>query len=176
MRARINARETARAQPVGAAVPETHLHLATMHEVQLLLLIVEMDARAVPRRQNKRVDTERVDPERRTDLAKPGAVAELFKAADGVSAILGHERHILATDRRAAPRRHTHVGGELSDRQARGGAAGWKVPAVPVPELLPELLLLPVIPGQCPPIAWVLAAACATLPRATCVAGDAAPE
>jgi hypothetical protein len=97
MRAGVDARETARAQPVGAAVPETHLDLAAVHEVQLLLLIVEMYARAVPRRQDKRVDAERVDPERRTDLAKPGAFAELVKAADGVSAVLGHKLQILAS-------------------------------------------------------------------------------
>jgi len=124
MGAGIDARETARAQSMGGAVPEADLHLAAMHEVQLLLLVVKVDARAVPGRQDNGVYAERVNPERLTDLAKPGTVTELIKAADGVSGILAHGLH--PTQMRPFPEgAHSRAGATTSrpGRQRNGSPA-----------------------------------------------------
>src|SRR5580704_10277456 len=72
-----------------------HLDRAAVHEVQLLLLVVEMRARLDARGQHDRVDAERGDAEALADLAKPGPVAEVVEVGHRV-ALAGPHVGVLA--------------------------------------------------------------------------------
>ena len=71
-----------------------------MHEVQLLLDVVGVEAALDARRHHDRVDPEGGHLEALADLAEAGALAEVLEAADGVAMpppyarILGGSLHV----------------------------------------------------------------------------------
>ena len=84
----VHARHRPRTEDVGAAVAELELHSPAVHEVELLLLVVEVTAPAVARRDDDGVDAELRHADCAADLAEAVVVAHRVDVPDGIALAL----------------------------------------------------------------------------------------
>jgi hypothetical protein len=99
----VHAREPARPEHVLRLVVHPNRDPAAVHEVELLLLLVEVAAGLEARRDLDRVYAERRDPERAADLAKAGPVGERVDVRHRVAVTLHHVAHLVRHARRVTP-------------------------------------------------------------------------
>src|SRR4051794_26030786 len=135
-RRRVDPRQPARAEQEGLVV-QRDLALAAVQEVQLPLLLVEVPAGLVARRQLDRVHAECLDPERPAHLAEAGTLREPVDVRDGVAVALhdfphlvGHARSLIgAATKPRAPRCAARRG--PTARSARPAEPPRRTPAAP---------------------------------------------
>src|SRR5262249_41427637 len=99
----VDADEAARLQRVPRPVAEAKLDVALVDEIGLFLLIVEMLAGLVARREDERVDTEGGHVELTTDLAKTVTVADLAEARHGIACSFTHREQSYSSARNLGP-------------------------------------------------------------------------
>src|SRR4051812_1063061 len=123
--------EAAGAEALGRAVAEGELDFAAVDEVELLLLVVEVAAGLIGRRQHDRVDAEGGDPQLLADLAEAGALAEAVEVGDGVALTFGHVRVGRVAHRRRLRSSASPMGpaARLGERVERPGHCPWRARA-----------------------------------------------
>src|SRR4029077_8189937 len=108
--------ESARVELVLGAVAELELDAATVHEIELLLLLVQVVAGLIAGRDDDRVGSERGHAQALADLAEPVALAEVVETRDGVAVSFDHAVGGLGHRGRPRPPAPAAEGGQQARR------------------------------------------------------------